>query len=275
MPHAIGMDVGGSKLGLAIVRKDGAILSEDQAPTQAAKPFADRFPEILAALELLLKRANLTLESCLGVGIGCPGPLDLENGTVLNPYTLPGWDKVNIVKVFSEEIGLPIFLENDADAALVGEWYAGAGQGCKDLVMLTIGTGIGGAALAGGELYRGKQGEHPEIGYIPVDRAGPSCYCGIKGCLESLASGEGIGEQGAEMGFSGAQEVFDQAKAGNSRAEAIVERAIAALESAVWTIMHTFLPEKLILGGGVLERHPDLYLDALQELSRKGTLISA
>jgi glucokinase len=274
MKHAIGIDVGGSKLGLAVVAESGRILAHDQVPTEAGMPFLQRLPGIMETLESLLARASMTLDSCEGIGIGCPGPLDLDRGLVLNRYTLPGWDHAGIVDAFSKRAGMPVSLENDADAALMGEVCAGSGQGCQDLVMLTLGTGVGGAALTQGKLYRGKRGEHPEIGHIPVDRSGPACYCGTQGCLESLASGEGIGNQGLGIGLSDAAEVFMKAGQGNREAQAIIDRAVSALESATWTLIHTFLPERLILGGGVLDHHPDLFLDPLREQARKTAMVS-
>ena len=161
--------------------------------------------------------------------------------------------------------GVPVYLENDADAAAVGECVRGAGHGFDPVVMLTFGTGIGGAAVVGGQIYRGVRGEHPELGHIPIESGvGAACYCGIAGCLESIASGTAIGAAGQAAGFADARAVFAAAKAGDSAAQALINRAVNAGATAAWTICHTLLPERLILGGGISEEHFDLFAQAMR-----------
>ena len=155
-------------------------------------------------------------------------------------------------------------LENDADAAVLGECWVGAGRGFDPVVMLTFGTGVGGAALFGGRLHRGVGGEHPELGHLAVAPDGPVCYCGIRGCLESLASGTALGEAGRAQGWSEAREVFAAARAGNPAATALVERARQAAATAAWTLFHTLLPERLVLGGGMVDTEFDLFAEAMR-----------
>ncbi len=274
MDKAIGIDVGGSKIALALVAGDGTILTERTIPTNAADPFDQTLLRMLDILGKMTMETDTAIDQCLGIGVGCTGPLDIHEGLVLNPFTLPGWDGVNLVRSLREATACPVWLENDADAALLGEAFAGAGRGCTDLVMLTLGTGVGGAALNSGRLYRGTHSEHPEIGHIPIDPTGPECYCGTRGCLESLASGEGIGLQGQTIGLKDSQEVFERAAAGDSGAQSILNHAASALSMAVWTILHTFLPERIILGGGMIEKHSAFFLASLPETIRKATMIT-
>jgi glucokinase len=124
---------------------------------------------------------------------------------------------------------------------------------------------VGGAAIVRGEIYRGAGGEHPELGHVPVDPNGPQCYCGIRGCLESLASGTAIGEVGAAAGFPDSPAVFEAAAMDEGAAQEIVKRAVNAAATAAWTFCHTFLPQRLVLGGGIMDEHFDLFAGAINE----------
>jgi glucokinase len=190
-----------------------------------------------------------------GIGIGCAGPVDPRRGLINNPYTLGGWDRCDILTPLRARFGVPVWLENDADAAALGECFAGAGRGVDSVVMLTFGTGVGGGAIFAGEVYRGVNGEHPELGHVPVGLESPPCYCGIQGCLEAVASGTAIGEAGRASGLADARAVFEAAVAGHAPAQAIVERALTAAGRAAWALFHTFLPRRLVLGGGMMDHH--------------------
>ncbi|MGE5608820.1 MAG: ROK family protein [Bacillota bacterium] len=272
MKRAIGIDIGGTKISLGVVNEDGQVEARAKLPTNPRQGFGSAVQRISAAIGDLLHETHHSVDELAGIGIGCPGPLNPFTGVISNDFTLPTWGGCNIVEAMRDVFSVPVHLENDADAALVGEAFAGAGGGASNLVMLTFGTGVGGAALTDGKIFRGANGEHPEIGHVPIDPAGPACYCGLKGCLESIASGTSIGESGKAVGFADAEEVFAKARANDDQAQAIVGRAIAATATALWTIIHTFLPERVILGGGVMEAHYDLFAGPLQEVLRKATL---
>ena len=171
--------------------------------------------------------------------------------------------------------GVPVQLVNDADAALLGEALAGAARGARVALMLTVGTGIGGAVLIEGAILRGAAGEHPEIGHLIVDPAGPECYCGGRGCLESLAAGPALARAGAAHGYADAEAVFAAAAAGAAPAKAIVARSAAAVESGVWSLIHAFLPEVILFGGGIGERHFDLYREAAERAVARAVLAPA
>ena len=137
--------------------------------------------------------------------------------------------------------------------------------------MLTFGSGVGGAVLVNERIYRGVNGEHPELGHIPVALVGPACYCGIRGCLESLASGTAIGMAGKELGLAAARAVFASAASGNRAAQAIVERTLGAVATAGWTLCHTLLPQRLILGGGMMDEHFELFAAAIRDRLQSAT----
>jgi glucokinase len=224
--------------------------------------------KVARAIEGLLESAECRREELVGVGIGCAGPVNPVTGTIHNPFTLPGWEGANPVRVLEERFGVPTHLENDADAAVLGETFAGSARSLREVVMLTFGTGVGGGALVGGRVYRGVNGEHPEIGHILVGPEGPECYCGVRGCLESLASGTALAKAGRAEGFGDAAEVFERAAAGDGSASRLVDRAVAAVASAFWTILHTFMPQQVVFGGGLMERQFEVFVPALREKAR-------
>lgn len=252
--RAIGIDIGGTKTAVAAVDEKGEVCARAQFATRSERGFEEGFCELAAVIRDVAKEAGWQIQSIAGIGIGCAGPVNPERGTIHNPYTLPGWEDAPIVSRLQEIFCIPACLENDADAAAAGEFHFGAGHGCSPIVMVTIGTGIGGAVLVNGEIYRGVHGEHPEVGHVPVDAGGPECYCGTRGCWESLASGMAIGAVGKPLGYADSRAVFDAA-ARDPRVEAIVRRALDATARATWTLLHTFLPQRIILGGGIGTEH--------------------
>jgi glucokinase len=274
MRGSIGIDIGGTKIAVGAVGHDGRIEASLSLATEAALGFARAVDRIVLAVESVAAQAGWTLGDCDGIGIGCAGPVDPRRGLINNPYTLAGWQGCDIVSPLGEHFRVPVFLENDADAAALGECWLGAGRCFDPVVMLTFGTGVGGAALVEGRILRGVRGQHPEIGHIPASSEGPTCYCGIRGCLESLASGTAIASAGADIGLPDAASVFEAADRGESPAVRIVSRATEAAATAAWTLFHTFLPERLILGGGLMDRHFGRFAEAMNDRMRPATQFS-
>ena len=241
--------------------------------TEVEAGFDAALARLTRAIDEILAESGGDAAALAGIGLGCPGPFDEATGKIENSYTLPGWEGHDIVSPLAARYATHVRLVNDADAALLGEALAGAARGARVALMLTIGTGIGGAALIDGAILRGAAGEHPEIGHLIVDPAGPECYCGGRGCLESLAAGPALARAGAELGYADAEAVFAAAAAGAAPAEAIVGRSADAVESAVWSLIHGFLPEVLIFGGGIGERHFALYREAARRAVDRATLV--
>lgn len=271
--QAIGIDIGGSKTAIGLVNHLGNITQYRVFPTEAEQGFNRAVRRISMVVREMLHAAELPPDEVAAVGIGCAGPVNPQTGEINNPYTLPGWNHCNIVEPLERELGVPVCLENDADAAALGEFYFGAGRGAESMVMLTFGTGIGGAAVFHGRLYRGVAGEHPEIGHLTVAADGPACYCGRTGCLESIASGTALAAAGKEFGLGSAAEVFAGAERGQPEAVRVLQTARAAVDAAVWTLVHTFLPARIVFGGGMVDAHPDFYLDPARAAIARATQI--
>jgi glucokinase len=273
--RALGIDIGGTKIAVAAVERTGGIVGEATVPTESDQGFPSGIRRILEAVALVLTEAGWTKGDLDGVGIGCAGPVDPVRGIIHNPHTLPGWPDADIVTPLREALGCAVVLENDADMALLGECGWGAGLGCDPVVMLTFGTGIGGAALVGGRLLRGVAGEHPELGHVPVDPQGPPCYCGTSGCFESLASGPALAAAARSLGLGHAADLFARAREGDPPALRLRGVALAATARATWTILHALLPSRLILGGGMMNGHYEVFAAAVGEAIARATLIPA
>ena len=262
--YALGIDIGGNKIAVGAIGRTGAVRARRTIATDVGAGFEAGLARLCRAIDETMAEAKGGRGALVGIGLGCPGPLDEASGRIDNRYTLPGWEGHDIVSPLAARYETPVRLVNDADAALFGEALAGAARGARVAVMLTIGTGIGGATLIDGAILRGAGGGHPEIGHLPVDPAGPHCYCGNRGCLEALASGPGLARAGAEFGYPDAESVFAAAATGAAPARAIVARSAAAIETATWSLIHALLPEVLIFGGGIGERHYTLYREAAE-----------
>lgn len=261
---AIGIDIGGTKTTVGAVDSSGRVQARVDFETRSDRGFSVCLAELLESIGGVLNEARWTAETLAGIGVGCAGAVNRLRGTIFNPYTLPGWDEPDIATPLRRAFGIPVCLENDADAAALGEFHCGPGRRPDPLVMVTLGTGIGGAILVNGQIHRGVNGEHPELGHIPVLSDGPECYCGTRGCWESFASGTAIGAAGKPFGFSDSRAVFAAAPR-DTNAAVIVQRAVNATAKATWTLLHTFLPERIVLGGGIGEAHFDWFAAAMRE----------
>src|SRR5512137_580493 len=180
------IDIGGTKIAVGQVNESGKILSRLEVPTEAEQGF----PYAMERIQTMLRtNAQSTGNKISGIGIACTGPVDPFNGEIGNVDFLPGWQGRNPARELALAFGVQVALENDADAAALGEAGWGAGKSKRHLLYVTVGTGIGVGIVLDGKLYRGVDQSHPEIGHHVIDPSGPPCGCGARGCWESLAAG--------------------------------------------------------------------------------------
>lgn len=180
--YAIGVDLGGTKVKLGIVSSEGRIIKKIAIPTLAKEGVEKSLSQIKKGIAQLLKESKKTIT---GIGIGAPGVVSPKKGTVENPPNLPGWEKVHLGKIMEDEFGLPVSVENDANAAAIGELIYGSGKKFDSFIMITLGTGVGGGIIYQNKLFRGDTGGAGEIGHTTIDKNGPKCKCGSTGCLEA------------------------------------------------------------------------------------------
>jgi glucokinase len=250
----LALDIGGTKLAAGVVDSGGTLHSFAVEPTKAQDG-----PElVLGRLFDLGRRAvaesGVEWPSIEAVGIGCGGPLDAERGILIAPPHLPGWRDVPIGELAAREYERPVTLENDATAAAAGEHRWGAGAGTRNMVYLTISTGVGGGVVIDGALYRGSYGNGGELGHVTVDWRGRRCRgCGRRGCLEAYVSGTSIAERAGEAGlpFATSEDVAAAASAGDPGARALWDETVEALSCGLVSIVNLFEPELVVLGGGV------------------------
>jgi glucokinase len=247
----LGLDIGGTKIAAGVVDAGGGVHGFVVAPSQP-----ERGPEDgLSRLFELGRRAMVESgRDVSAVGIGCGGPLDSERGVLVAPLHLPGWEDVPIVELASAAFGLPAVVDNDATAAAAGEHAYGAGRGTRNMVYLTVSTGVGGGVVIDGHLYRGATGNGGELGHVTVDWHGRECRgCGRRGCLEAYASGTSIAERAQEAGMAGATaaDVAEAARAGDPVAVRVWDETCEALACGITSLANLFEPELVVVGGGV------------------------
>jgi len=256
------VDIGGTKIAVGMLNRDGKILARRENPSGAELGLQDGLALIFSMLRETAQQAGGELE---GIGVGCTGPVDPSTGTLGQIEFLPGWEGNNIAAELQNVFGVTALLENDADAAALGELAWGAGRGAKRFIYVTISTGIGGGMVFDGSLYRGVEGAHPEIGHHVIDPSGPKCFCGAHGCWESLAGGPALA---ARAGLSSALAVCRAAEQGDAVARLAVEQEAYYLGLGFGNLITLFTPDVIALGGGVMHsRHlfSDKILQTIQE----------
>ena len=185
----LGIDIGGTKTELALGDGAGAIHAHERSATPRSGDARADLAGIAARCRALLARQGAGVEQVAAVGVSMPSPLDAERGVVLNPPNLPGWHEVPVRDLLHQAFGVPVFVENDANAAALAEWHFGAARGFEHAAYLTMSTGVGGGLILGGRLYRGVFASAGEFGHAPVEWDGEACGCGRRGCLEAYTGG--------------------------------------------------------------------------------------
>lgn len=273
--HVLAIDIGGTKLAVGIVAGTGQLVDSLRTPTRAEEG-PDRVLERIVALsQTLLQRCPAAVRS---VGVGCGGPLDTRRGLIQNPPNLPGWIDYPLVERLQQALGLPVALDNDANAAALAEFHFGAGHGTHQMVYLTISTGIGGGLILNGELYRGKHGNAGELGHIQVRADGDLCNCGGRGCLEAYASGTNIARRARQLAAQHpesllartapqditAQTVLAALQAGDTVTRQLWDDTLDLLAAGVASVINAFDPERVVIGGGITN-FGDLLFPPLRE----------
>ncbi len=289
MRYVLGVDLGGTNIVVGLVAEDGSavhgVLSEPTRSEEGADAVVDRIVRLCGASIAAADAAGVRAPAIVGVGIGSPGPLDRSRGLVLVTPNL-GWKNFPLRDRVGSALGLPASLDNDANCAVYGEWWMGAGKGSRHLVGLTIGTGIGGGIVIDGQIYHGASDAAGEIGHTTIDSTGRRCKCGNYGCLEAYASGpniaaravEGI-EAGAESSLATyvagglqaitAQTVYQAAHDGDEYAREVVKDTAKLLGAGVANLINIFNPDTVVILGGVTLAGERLFVPLRAEVNRR------
>ncbi len=265
----VGVDLGGTNVKTAVVSREGKLLAKDSRPTDAEKGLDTVLAKMVEGVDAALAEAGLDRSNMLAVGVGAPGPMNWQTGVVYSPPNLPGWKDVPLADLMGERLGVPVFVDNDANVACYGEFWSGAGQGVESMVLLTLGTGVGGGMVVLGQLLRGIDGTAAEIGHLCVERGGRQCNCGAKGCLEAYASVTGMvrtATQGIEDGketilkemcggnlenLTGKM-ISDAIGKGDAYARWVMEETGRWLGTGVGSLINLLNPEKVVFAGGMI-----------------------
>ncbi len=281
----LAIDLGGTKIIAALVSPDGRMIARERSATQAAEGPSAVIDRLFSAIDHILKWNKLGLSDLHGISLAAAGSMDLDAGVITLSPNLPGWRDIPLMAIVHDKYRIDTFLLNDASAAALGEHRFGVGKGTKDLILLTLGTGIGGGIIINGELYNGICGSGGEIGHMTIDVNGPRCPCGNTGCLEVLASGTAIsrdaigrvtrGEKsslvemvGGKVDDISAEKVGSAARAGDRLSLDVIATAAAYLGVGLVNLTNIFNPEMVVLGGGVAKLG-DLLLEPARRLVRE------
>lgn len=259
-----GIDIGGTKIAVALETLDGEKIAARRLPTQVEIGAHAIVETIFQAITEMLGENQVELVS---IGIGCPSPIDVENGLVLSPANLPNWDNFPIVKLFIERFNVPVVLENDANTAALGEYVYGAGRGFENVVYITVSTGIGGGIIINGDIVRGVASGAGELGHTIVKPDGIRCNCGSIGCLETISAGVHIARRAQELLLAGepslmcemvsdiskvsAKTVVEAVRRRDELAIEIWNETLRFLAIGVGNIVTLLAPEAVVIGGGV------------------------
>jgi glucokinase len=258
----LGIDLGGTKLALALGDAQGRVTARLRRPTEPSGDATADIARIVADARRLLAEAGMGPADLVAVGVSAPGPVDPVRGEIVQPPNLPGWGRVPLREQLGSALGAPVRIENDANAAALAEWRLGAGQGYEDLVYLTMSTGVGGGLVLGGRLHPGRLGNAGEIGHLPVEWDGEPCACGLRGCLEAYVGGAAwmrrlrriAPEGGRVAALAGGRErvtprhLVAAAREGDAFARGEMERWNEYLARGIVALVFVLAPQAVILG---------------------------
>ena len=287
MEYAIGIDLGGTFIKGGVIDLKGVVIYSTSVETEAEKGPDAVLEKIAGLCHKVVEGASITWGQVKCVGVGTPGPLSRARGLVYTAPNLPGWKSVQVVKILEKKLKCPVFLENDANAAAYAENWVGAGRGAASMILLTLGTGIGGGVVLGGKVWHGQDDAAGELGHMSINFDGPRCGCGASGCIEAYASApatvrralKGI-EEGRKTtlkavleknGEISAKDIYDATVAGDAFAAEVIKTTGTLLGVAVANYVNIFNPEMVVLFGG-LAGAGELIFEPVREEVKKRAL---
>lgn len=280
----VGIDIGGTKVAVATALANGKLIAKARMATEVERGPQHTIRRMKELVRQVLRDSGGTQP--VAIGVGCGGPLDLDEGVILSPANLPGWDAIPLKHILADEFGTEVYVDNDANAAALGEYRFGAGVGVRNLVYITVSTGIGGGIVIDGRLLHGLGAGAGEIGHQTILPEGPRCNCGNRGCLEVLASGTAIARRAREalsrhggsrmLALAGgdvdkvtAETVVQAVKEQDSLALDIWHETIEYLSVGVANVITTLAPDIVVIGGGVTEAGDLLFLPLRQAVRQR------
>ena len=265
--YRIGVDLGGTNISVGAVDEDFNIIGRGKTKTNSPRPAEEIFEDIAKCISMAADDAGISLDDVNVIGVGTPGSVNDETGYIDYSNNLR-FDKVPAKQMLEELTGKPCFFANDASCAALGELYAGAGKGCKNLIAITLGTGVGSGIVIDGKVFRGANSAGGEIGHTVINVNGAECTCGRKGCWESYASATALIAQtkqamkenpeskmwncaGNDIESVNGRTAFDAMRMGDEAAKAVVDKYIYYVAVGIINVINVFQPDVLCVGGGI------------------------
>jgi len=280
---AIGIDVGGTNIAGGIVDPDGQVIAHNKVKTQPKKGVDHSLEQLRSCIRDLLDGPEGGRACAIGMGIAAT--IDYQNNLLTLAPNI-GWRDLPLPKMFTEEFGLPTFMDNDVNVGTLGEFAHGAGKGCRDVVGIFLGTGIGGGVIINGRLHRGMNGTAGEIGHMVLRKKSAPCCCGFEGCFEGLASRTAVVHTILAEKEKGTKTIIEPKKsgrvtstmlrkaveAGDALTIKVMEDAAEYVGLACISIVHLLCPEKVILGGGLMDVMPDFFVETANRITQERQL---
>ncbi|MFF7081534.1 ROK family transcriptional regulator [Streptomyces lavendulae] len=251
----IGVDFGHTHLRVAVGNLAHQVLAEETEPLDVDASWVDGFDRAEALVGRLIEGVGVGRDKVIGVGLGVPGPIDVESGTLGSTAILPGWAGINPRRELSQRLGVPVYVDNDANLGALGELVWGSGRGVKDLAYIKVASGVGAGLVINGQIYRGPGGTAGEIGHITLDESGPVCRCGNRGCLETFAAARYVlpllqGSHGPELTM---ERVVELAREGDPGCRRVISDVGRHVGSGVASLCNLLNPSRVVLGGSLAE----------------------
>jgi glucokinase len=275
----IGVDLGGTNTRTALVARSGEILEKQKEETLAAEGYGKVVAKLITNIDRQRANADQYGRRVAAVGVGAPGVIHEQTGVVVKSPNFPDWNDLPLKQILERELKLPVFIENDANAAALGEQWRGAAKDIRSMIFLTLGTGVGGGIILDGRIWHGADGMAGEVGHMTIIPDGRPCGCGNRGCLEMYASSRGIVKTFKAM-FAGkhldvenlkeitSAQIYQAARNGDTMAHLAMKDMGRYLGIGIANLINIFNPEMVVIGGGVMDAW-DLFIDATREEVRK------
>ena len=272
----LGVDVGGTNVKVALVDDVGNVVIQDSWSTESSRGANDFAARLKASRDDLLAKAGLDSFAVVAIGLGMPGFLNLEDGMLEESPNLH-WKRVPIIRTVTDLFACPVFMDNDANLAALGEVWLGAGRSAKNAIAITLGTGVGGGIILDGKVYHGAAVMAGEIGHIPILPGGELCNCGHVGCLETLASATALERHGRERGLTSpcgeghslvSEDIFALAQGGNQAAQEVIADLVHWLAVGLAILANTLNPDVMIISGGLVQAGDALMMPLREEFSK-------
>lgn len=284
MKYSLGIDIGGTNIAAGVVDEGFNIISKSKVKTNSARGYEDVLRDIVFAGELAVREAELSMRDIEWVGMGCPGTCNIESGLVEYANNLK-WENVPLQKYVKDALGIPAYIENDANAAALGEFYAGAAKGAKSAIVITLGTGLGAGIIIDGKIFSGSNYAGAEIGHTVINVDGEQCTCGRLGCFETYCSATALVKftkraieknpdslmvkLAEKEGKVSGRTAFNATREGDKAGQEIVDQFIKNLACGIINTINVFQPNILCIGGGVSNEGENLLNPLKERISKE------